>query len=408
MTTRVCAVLMTCLLAGCGDKADETDPQEPCTTTPGATVRLRKLPGQMNGGAMLVTSPPGDARLFVVEQRGAIRIYENERLLPAPFLDISRDSGGPVVAGGEQGLLGLAFHPRYASNGQFFVWYTARNPVAGGDPLVDVLARYTVSAGDRGKADPAGTIVLSIPDFASNHNGGMIEFGSDGYLYIGTGDGGGAGDPRRYAQNVNALLGKMLRIDVDNKAAGKEYAIPADNPFGNEVFIVGLRNPWRWSFDRMTGDMWIADVGQDDIEEVDVLKAGQQNGKNLGWSVFEGRKCCSGEAIGNCAQSNPAPCNRAGLTFPLDDRLHSNGWKSITGGEVYRGSCYPDLVGWYFYTDYVRGGLSKARLKPDDTLEIVDLPGSFPDKAASIHGDSRGELYLTDTSGNVYHIEGGP
>jgi glucose/arabinose dehydrogenase len=406
MTPRSCAALLTCLLA-CGDKVDDAEPQEPCTTTPGATVRLRKLPGRVNGAAMLVTSPPGDPRLFVVEQRGAIRIYENERLLPEPFLDLSRDSGGPVVAGGEQGLLGLAFHPRFATNGQFFVWYTALNPGAG-DPLVNVLARHTVLGGMPNKADRGGTVVLSIPDFATNHNGGMIEFDAEGYLHIGTGDGGGAGDPRRYAQDVDALLGKMLRIDVDNKAPGKEYGIPADNPFGNEVFILGLRNPWRWSFDRMTGDMWIGDVGQDDIEELDVLKAGEQAGKNLGWSVFEGSKCCDGEAVGNCAQSNPAPCNRTGLTFPHDDRLHRDGWISIIGGEVYRGSCYPDLAGWYFYTDYGRGGLTKARLRPDDTLEIVELPGSFPSKAASIHGDSRGELYLTDTDGNVYHIEGGP
>lgn len=406
MTPRGCAALLACLLA-CGDKADETEPQAPCTTTPGATVRVRKLPGRVNGAAMLVTSPPGDPRLFVVERGGAIRIYENERLLPEPFLDLSRDRGGPVVAGGEQGLLGLAFHPRFSTNGQLFVWYTARNPVAG-DPLVNVLARHTVLGGMPNKADPGGTVVLSIPDFATNHNGGMIEFGADGYLYVGTGDGGGAGDPRRYAQNVDALLGKMLRIDVDNKAAGKEYGIPADNPFGNEVFILGLRNPWRWSFDRMTGDMWIGDVGQDDIEELDVLKAGEQAGKNLGWSIFEGSKCCDGEALSNCAQANPAPCDRTGLTFPHDDRLHRDGWISIIGGEVYRGSCYPDLAGWYFYTDYGRGGLTKARLRPDDTLEIVELSGSFPSRAASIHGDSRGELYLTDTDGNVYHIEGGP
>jgi glucose/arabinose dehydrogenase len=404
---RACAALMTCLLA-CGDKADETEPQEPCTTTPGATVRVRKLPGKMDSAATLVTSPPGDPRLFVVEQRGAIRIYENERLLPEPFLDLSQGRGGPVIAGGEQGLLGLAFHPRFATNGQFFVWYTARNPVQGGDTTVNVLARHTVLGGMPNKADQGGTVVLSIPDFAGNHNGGMIEFGRDGFLYIGTGDGGGAGDPRRYAQNPDALLGKMLRIDVDNKTAGKEYGIPSDNPFGNEVFILGLRNPWRWSFDRANGDMWIGDVGQDDVEEVDVLKAGEQLGKNLGWSIFEGDKCCDGEAVGNCAQSNPSACNPAGMTFPLDNRRHSDGWQSITGGEVYRGSCYPDLVGWYFYTDYVRGGLTKARLKPDDTLEIVELPGSFPSGAASIHGDSRGELYLTDTSGNVYHIEGGP
>jgi glucose/arabinose dehydrogenase len=401
-------------LAACGDKKDvedevDTEPQPPCTTVSGSTVRARKLPGRVNGGAMLVTSPPGDPRLFVVEQRGAIRIYDQERLLAAPFLDISAANGGPVIAGGEQGLLGLAFHPQYATNRQFFVWYTARNPASGGDPWVNVLARYTASAGDPATADPAGTVLISIPDFAGNHNGGMLEFGKDGLLYIGTGDGGGAGDPRRYGQDTSALLGKILRIDVDRTQAGKAYAIPADNPFGNEVFIVGLRNPWRWSFDRMTGDMWIGDVGQDDNEELDVLLAGEQRGANLGWSIYEGNRCCIGEAAASCQQNSPQlPCERTGLTFPVDERRRSSGWTAIIGGEVYRGACYPDLAGWYFYTDNDRGGLVKARLQPDGTLEIVELPGSFPDSPASLHGDSRGELYITTTSGGVYHLEAGP
>jgi glucose/arabinose dehydrogenase len=382
-------------------------PLIPCTPVSGTTVKARKLPDKVVGGAMLATSPPNDGRLFVLEQRGAIRIYENEQLKQAPFLDLSVDNSGPVLAGGEQGLLGLAFHPQYAQNGQFFVFYTANNPVKGGDAYVDVLARYTVSATDPNKADPTGTIVLSIPDFASNHNGGMMEFGADGYLYIGTGDGGNAGDPRHNGQDSTKLLAKILRLDVDHKAAGKEYGIPSDNPFGNEVFILGVRNPWRWSFDRMTGDLWIGDVGQDQTEELDVLLAGDQKGKNLGWSLYEGPNCCTA-ATNKCQQGTPLTCDPAGKTFALDYRDHNTGWLAIIGGQVYRGSCYPDLVGWYFYTDNNHGGMTKARLKADKTLEIVDLPGTFPSSPASIHADARGELYETDTAGNVYHIEASP
>jgi glucose/arabinose dehydrogenase len=409
-------LIATVVLAACSNKnaakidaqvvdAEVTLPPLPCSTASGLKVSVRKLAQPVGDAAMLVTAPPGDPRLFVVGQRGAIRIYENEQLRPRPFLDISADAGGPVVAGGELGLLGLAFHPQYAQNGQFFVWYTT---MQNGSPYADVLARYQVSASDPNLAQATGTIVLSIPDPFANHNGGMLEFGADGLLYVGTGDGGSAGDPLRNAQNPAALLGKMLRIDVDHKAAGKEYGIPADNPFGNEVFMLGLRNPWRWSFDRATGDMWIGDVGQAQIEEVDVLKAGQQLGKNLGWSAFEGVSCCATQPD-KCVQSGAQQaCNAAGIVMPLDSRTHAKGWTALIGGQVYRGSCYTDLVGWYFYTDNGRGGLAKARLKPDGSLEIVDLPGTFPKSPASIHADSTGELWETDTGGNLYRIEAGP
>jgi glucose/arabinose dehydrogenase len=398
-------------LAGCGDNKNaakiDAQPVAPCTTTPGSTVHVRKLAESLGDAALLVTSPPDDPRLFVIGQRGQLRIYESEVLRSTPFLDISAENGGPVVAGGELGLLGLAFHPHYAQNGQFFVFYTTTRD---GSPYADVLARYQVSASDPSVAQPQGTIVLSIPDPYGNHNGGMIEFGADGLLYIGTGDGGAAGDPARNAQNPAALLGKILRIDVDHKTPGREYGIPADNPFAAgggapEVFMLGVRNPWRWTFDRATGDMWIGDVGQDQTEELDVVKAGQQRGANLGWSVFEGSACCITQGD-KCRQSGAQqPCVTAGKMFALDNRTHAAGWKSITGGQVYRGGCYPELTGWYFYTDYVLGGLSKARLKPDGTLEIVDLPGDFPGHGASIHADSRGELYETDTAGNVFQIE---
>ncbi|HEX8110582.1 MAG TPA: PQQ-dependent sugar dehydrogenase, partial [Kofleriaceae bacterium] len=372
-----------------------------------------RLPQPVTGGAVLVTAPPGDDRLFVVEQRGAIRIYRGEVLAPQPFLDLSAAAGGPVVAGGELGLLGLAFHPDYAHNRALFVFYTAHKLGDPAHPYMDVVARYQASAADPDRADPTGHVVLAIDDFAATHNGGMIEFGPDGYLYIGTGDGGGEGDPARTGQDPSARLGKLLRIDVDHPAPGLAYGIPPDNPFATgggapEVFALGLRNPWRWSFDRATGDLWIGDVGEAQVEEVDVLLAGSQRGANLGWSMFEGASCCMTQPD-HCRQQAPQqPCDPAGQRFALDQRSHADGWQAIIGGQVYRGTCYPDLAGWYFYTDNVRGGLAKARLTALGTLEVVDLPGAFPASPSSLHADARGELYETDTAGNVYHLEAGP
>ena len=375
----------------------------------GSTVSFRRI-GAVVGGAMLATSPPNDPRLFVIEQRGAIRIFKDEMLTPDPFIDLSVDNGGTVLAGGEQGLLGLAFHPSYATNGQFFIFYTTRVP---NNALRDVVSRCTVSAANPDRANTTCTEVLSIPDFAGNHNGGMIEFGADGFLYIGTGDGGGAGDPQRTAQNTNSLLGKILRIDVDNKLGGQEYGIPADNPYvagggAPEVYIIGLRNPWRWSFDRGTGDMWIGDVGQGQAEELTVLKAGEQSGRNLGWSMYEGNGCCDTQAD-TCAQNNQNqyPCDAAGKIFPQDVRLRGpTGWASIIAGQTYRGTCFPDLVGWHFYTDYARADLVKARLMPNGQLEKIDLDAvQVPAQPASLHADARGELYLTTTNGGVYRLE---
>jgi len=376
-------------------------PALPACETPiaGSTVTVREV-GRVDDAAMIVVSPPADLRRFVVERVGRIRVYEDDELLAEPFLDLSET----VRAGGEQGLLGLAFHPQYKTNGQFFVYYTTRD--------ANVVARCGVSADDPNRANPTCTPILSIPDFAGNHNGGMIEFGRDGYLYIGTGDGGGGGDPNRNGQSLMdgdthpdsvALLGKMLRIDVDTKAPGKEYGIPADNPFASgggapEIFIYGLRNPWRWSFDKQTGDLWIGDVGQSEIEELTVLRAGDQAGKNLGWNMYEGSRCFA------------PPCDPAGITMPQDERTHADGWISIIAGEVYRGTCYPDLVGWHFYTDHAsqNAGLWRARLKADGTLEIVDTGVDLPNNTASIHADARGELFLTTTSGTIHHIAAGP
>ena len=386
----------------------DSAPLPACTQKSGSNIAARRV-GTVSGSAVLATSPPNDGRLFVVEQSGRIRIFENEVLRPTPFLDIANT----IVAGGEQGLLGLAFHPNYAVNGKFYVFYTAQNPNPG-DAFVDVLAQYTVSTTDPHAADPAsGQILLSIPDFASNHNGGMIEFGADGFLYVGTGDGGGGGDPKRNGQNKDALLAKILRLDVDHPANGKPYGIPAGNPFAAgggapEVWIYGVRNPWRWSFDRGTGDMWIGDVGQGVTEEIDVLKAGQQAGVNLGWSAFEGTACCATQGD-HCSQQPPfQACDMTGIQFPQDSRSHASGWFAIIGGQVYRGSCYPDLVGWYFYTDNQHKVIAKAQLQSNGTLTVQDLTGTFPASPSSIHADARGELYETDTSGGVWALEAAP
>jgi glucose/arabinose dehydrogenase len=434
MRTLARGLLAVCLVA-CGGKdnkvidapggGSDAPPDAPdflkcASPVNGTTVSFRALADKLPDNiGVLVTSPPNDLRLFVVDRSGEIFIYQDEHLVTTPFIDLQDDNGGPVLAAdafstGETGLLGMAFHPNYAQNRTFFVTYTRREAGDSKNSLRDVLARCTASETDPMKADPTCTEVLAIPDFASNHNGGMIEFGSDGFLYMATGDGGSAGDPNNNGQalvdnqtganNTTALLGKMLRLDVDNKAAGKEYGIPADNPFAGgggapEIFAIGLRNAWRWSFDRANGDVWIGDVGQGTIEELDYVKAGTLKGKNFGWSLCEG----SNTFKTGCDKNNP------NFTFPQDERTHGgDGWVSITGGQVYRGTCYPDIVGTYYYTDFMHGGLTKATANADGSLNIQDLPGTFPGSITSIHEVATGEVYATDLKGQVFHLEAAP
>ena len=352
----------------------------------GTSITFRYV-AETQDAALLVTSPPDDVRRFVVEQQGRIKIITDTGLVT--FLDIGNDSD--FACCGEQGLLGLAFHPKYATNGRFFIFYTTSNK--------NIVAEYKVSATDPNAADPASKkMVLSIDDFASNHNGGMMEFGpKDGKLYIGTGDGGGGGDPNQNGQNPTAQLGKILRLDVD--AAG---ATP-------ENYIIGVRNPWRWSFDRETGDLYIGDVGQNLIEEVDFVPAGTPAGMNLGWNMYEASGCYA------------PPCDATGKTMPVYERTHNDGWCSVIGGQVYRGSCYPDIVGRYYFTDYCAHELISA-VKMGTTLggfegpttNWIDKDGvmhaGVPDGPSSLHADARGELFLTRTGtrGGVYHLEAGP
>jgi glucose/arabinose dehydrogenase len=396
-----------------------------CTPVLGMTVSTRMI-GSVDGGAILATSPPNDGRLFVIQQSGQIRIFENEVIKPDAFLDLD----GIVLAEappGERGLLGLAFHPNYACNGFFYVYYTTAT--------ADVVERFQVSATDPDTADPnSGTIILSIPDPFENHNGGMMQFGTDGYLYIGTGDGGSQEDPRKNGQAIlrtdptcvanqcEPLLAKILRIDVDNPASSTQlYGIPATNPYAAggvgepEILIRGVRNPWRWSFDSMTGDLYIGDVGQDTYEEVDVIPAANIVGPpntpvNLGWSMYEANACYQ-DGNGN------GPCDATNMTFPEFVRDHNNdNWHAVIGGAVYRGSCYPGIVGNYYFSDNTFGQLTQGIYNPMAgagsrlTTVLLAPPATtaFPNSPSSIHADASGEIYITDTTGGVWHIEASP
>jgi glucose/arabinose dehydrogenase len=314
----------------------------------------------------------GSGRLFVIEKVGRIRIIENDQLLEAPFLDISERVGSD---GNEQGLLGLAFHPQYQENGRFFVNYTNTS----GDT---VLARFQVSS-DPNAADPNSEVkLLGVDQPFANHNGGVLAFGPDGYLYAGLGDGGSQGDPRGNAQNTQVLLGKILRLDVDS---GEPYAVPADNPFGNEIWAYGLRNPWRFSFDPSTGDLFIGDVGQGQWEEIDFLAAGSPGGANFGWDHREGAHDYEG--------GGPE-----GMIDPVAEYSHPEGGCSVTGGYTYRGSL-PEWNGIYLYGDYCTG-IIWGLIQTDGGWQnqvLFDLDVTI----TSFGQDGSGEVYLVSDNGEI-------
>jgi glucose/arabinose dehydrogenase len=322
----------------------------------------------------------GDGRLFIVEQSGVIRILDDTGLRDEPFLDIRDrvDDGG-----NEQGLLGLAFHPDFAANGLFYVNYTDGD----GDT---VIARYRVGD-DPNRADAAGeVVVLTFDQPYPNHNGGGMAFGPDGDLYIGTGDGGSQGDPQERAQNPDSLLGKILRLDVD---AADPYASPPDNVFASgggrpEVWALGLRNPWRFAFDRASGDLFIADVGQNAQEEVHFQPAASRGGENYGWNTMEGDACFRAPS-----------CDQSGLELPVAVYPHDGpaGGCSITGGYVYRGAQFPQLAGTYLYADYCSGNLW-ALWRAGDAWQS-GLVGQVAIRTSSFGEDDAGELYLTDRDG---------
>ncbi|HEY2385613.1 MAG TPA: PQQ-dependent sugar dehydrogenase [Candidatus Binatia bacterium] len=351
-----------------------------------------------------VTAPPLDpSRVFVVEQGGTIRVIKNSVLQPKPFLDLRHT----VESGDERGLLSLAFHPDYAHNGRFFVFYTA----PGGDLTI---ARYQLSPVPD-LADPtSGRVLLTIPHHIyGNHNGGQLAFGPDGFLYASTGDGGGAGDPLASGQSLGTLLGKQLRIDVD-VASAPYRAVPPGNPFPDAgdpfdlIWAYGLRNPWRFSFDRGTGDLYIGDVGQDTIEEVDVQPAGSA-GANYGWHVFEGGSCFDPDPQAQC----PSPPD--GYTMPVLQYDHGDGC-SVIGGFVYRGCALPDLRGTYLYSDYCSGffrtfdGVAggAAQNAADRTTDVRPSGGLTIDSVTSFGEDARGEIYVVDQDGEIYEIVPAP
>lgn len=321
----------------------------------------------------------GDDRLFVVQQGGQIRIVNDDGSVnTTPFLNIS----SIISSGGERGLLGLAFDPNYETNGRFFVNYTN----TGGDT---VIARYEVSD-DPDVAETTGTILLTIDQPFSNHNGGNIHFGPDGYLWISMGDGGSGGDPNNNGQNINSLLGKMLRIDV----SGNAYTSPADNPYvgedgADEIWSYGLRNAWKFSFDRETGNVWIADVGQGEIEEIN-HESSTEAGINYGWRCYEGNDEYD---TSGCASPDT-------MTFPIATYNHSGGRCSITGGYVYRGAMYPNLTGKYFFADYCSGEV--GWVDEDENLEfLLDSGTAVP----AFGEDMNGELYMAGNN-SIYKIVG--
>lgn len=342
--------------------------------------------GGMRRPVDLVHAGDGSGRLFVLEQAGVIQIIKDQQILPQSFLDI-RDRVGS--SGNEQGLLGIAFHPKFSENGYFFLDYTDYSGNT-------VISRFTAPPGDTSDhpvADPSSEVVLLRVDQPyANHNGGQLVFGPDGYLWIGLGDGGNQGDPNGNGQNPNVLLGKILRIDVDG---GNPYAIPVDNPFATgggspEVWAIGLRNPWRFSFDRATGDLYIADVGQGKWEEIDYFASGTKSmPANFGWNIREGTHPYSG-AAGNTE-----------LIDPVFEYGHDVGC-SVTGGMVYRGKMLPQFAGVYLFGDYCSGTIWGLVHADGNWQAKVLFQTRY--KIASFGEDQDGEIYLMDLNGGVYQL----
>ncbi len=339
-------------------------------------------------------SAPGDrTRLFVIEQAGRIRIIRSGALVATPFLDIA----ARVSSGGERGLLGLAFHPQFSANGRFFVNYTDRS----GDTRISEFRAATPSA-DTADATSERELIFVRQPFA-NHNGGGLTFGIDGFLYIGLGDGGSGGDPQGNAQNLGTRLGKMLRIDVNGATP---FAIPPDNPFVGrsgalpEIWAFGLRNPWRFSIDRANGDLYIGDVGQGALEEIDVGLASRRGGENYGWNTMEGTRCFSPST----------GCNTSNLTLPVTEYGRADGF-SVTGGVVYRGCRMPGYAGHYFYADYGTGIIRSFRLEGGRAVDARDWTTALSGSSRQIRNpssfgvDADGEIYIVDYDGEVYRID---
>jgi glucose/arabinose dehydrogenase len=373
----MCAGVATLAIAAC--HSDSTGPGDGGSPLPpGIGLQLNPFITSGLSSPVFLAQPLDDGRIFVVEQGGRIRVIRDSVLQTTPFLDLSTR----VLSGGERGLLSVAFHPQYATNHFFYVYFTTQT---NGDIRIE---RFTTTSNAE-VADPATSkLILTAPHSTyPNHNGGLLAFGLDGMLYAGLGDGGSGGDPLGNGQNFNSVLGSLLRLDVDH---GDPYAIPADNPFAGqanhrgEVWAKGLRNPWRYAFDAPTGLLYIADVGQGAHEEVDVVAANRA-GLNYGWNVMEGLSCY-----------NASTCTQTGFELPLIDYGH-NGPCSITGGYVYRGSAIPAIRGHYFYSDYCAGFLRSFRYQNGVAVDQKDW-GLTSTAVTSFGVDFAGELYMM--SGN--------
>ncbi|MCC7161533.1 MAG: PQQ-dependent sugar dehydrogenase [Anaerolineae bacterium] len=341
------------------------------------TLGLDPIATGLNRPVFVADAGDDSGRLFLVEQPGRILILENGKVNPTPFLDVADLI---TTAGNEQGLLGLAFHPDYKNNGLFFINYSA---AANGD---NIIARYRVSDDPNVAEANSGQVILTIPGAESNHNGGMLSFGPDGYLYVGTGDGGGAGDRHGAIGNgqaLDTLLGKILRIDVN----ADTFTVPSDNPFVNtpgarpEIWTFGWRNLWRFSFDRETGDLFVGDVGQNSVEEISFQPAGEGGG-NYGWRIMEGDECFDPNL----------DCSNPDLIAPIATYSHDLGC-SVTGGYMYRGQNYPWLVGQYIFADYCSGNVW-ATARDADGAWHTRLVTTFDDTISSFGEDSHGELYV--------------
>ena len=371
-------VAVCLLVVGCGGVQHPS----PAPSASPVAISLQVVASGLSVPLDLEQPNDGSGRLFVVEQRGTIKIVQNSALLPQPFLDISNK----VIFQGEMGLLGLTFHPAFQANGKFYVNYV-RN--AGGQ-FQSVIAEYQVSGANLNQANPSSERVLLTVDQVNNfpnHKAGQLAVGPDGFLYFGLGDGGGEGDPLRHGQNTQTLLGKMMRIDVNNSGATTPYAIPADNPFAGggglpEIYAIGFRNPWRFSFDRSSGRLFVADVGQDSFEEIDIVT----KGGNYGWNTMEGDHCF-----------NPASnCNMAGLTLPIVEIPHPEG-EAVIGGFVYHGTGLAGMQGRYIFGD-LNGQIWSLTENPPNTFTrtLILKPGF---NISSFGQDSAGELYVVDISG---------
>jgi len=329
----------------------------------------------------------GTNRIFVAEQGGKIKVFQNDEATEnsTVFLDIENS----IVSSSELGLLGFAFHPNYRSNGFFYIAYTPTSDVA-------LVSRFKVSDTSGDTADLSSEIILlRIPQPDTNHNGGQLAFGSDGYLYIASGDGGGGGDPQGNAQNLENLLGKILRIDIDGTDGGTNYSIPPDNPFVNtenargEIYAYGLRNPWRFSFDNQTNKIWAGDVGQGELEEIDII----EKGGNYGWNILEGTSCFNAEN-----------CNNSNTIEPVFEYNHDANDKSITGGYVYRGTEVASMNGYYIYGDFISGRIwalnSNLGENPDNQI-LVESGLSI----SSFGTDNSNELYVCSFDGKIYKFK---